>query len=474
MTTTQSSVDTAEFSPQKRAYIRKVTLSSFIGNTMEYYDFLVYGTAAALVFPHVFFPESEAFIAQLFSLATFAVGFLARPLGGMFFGSRGDRNGRKSTLVMTLGIMGAATFAIGLIPSYATIGIWAPILLICLRLVQGFAVGGEWGGAMIIVLESAPAKKRGFYSAIPNTGGFSAQLLAAGVFALIGMLGQDALVGWAWRIPFLLSAAIIGVGIYIRSKLHESPVFEKTHAKAVAEAAASLPASTPTQQIEALAPTGSPLGRLFKEDWRTLLLIVGLRFAESVPYFLLTVFALSYATGHLNIPRNTMLACLFIASALAFPAHALYGRLSDRIGRKPVYLFGAIVGAIMAFPFMMLLNTGSFWAILIGFILVINIGHNAINAVQPAFFSELFPADRRYSGAASGREIASIVAGGLTPFIATALAGSDGTRWTWVATYVTAVCLITIVSVLVAPETFRRDLAAVGSTRNMADSAATR
>ena len=471
-----SSIDAAQSSPQQRAYIRKVTFSSFIGNTMEYYDFLVYGTAAALVFPHVFFPEANTFIAQLFSLATFAVGFLARPLGGMFFGSRGDKNGRKSTLVMTLAIMGLATFSIGLIPGYATIGVWAPILLIVLRLVQGFAVGGEWGGAMVIVLESAPAHKRGLYSAMPNTGGFSAQLLSAGIFALIGILGHNALVGWAWRIPFLLSALIIGVGIYIRSKLHESPVFEKTkaNAEAAAEAAPDLPAKTRAQSTAAVAPTSSPLLSVFKEDWRKLLLIVGLRFAESVPYFLLTVFALSYATGHLKISSNTMLACVCIASVLAFPAHAFFGKLSDRVGRKPVYLFGAIVGAIMAFPFMMLLNTGSFWAILIGFILVLNVGHNAINAVQPSFFSELFPADRRYSGAASGREIASIVAGGLTPFIATALAGSDGTRWVWVATYVTAVCLITVVSVLVAPETFHRDLAAVGATRDMVHSSATR
>jgi MFS family permease len=432
---------------QDRRYTWKVTVSSFLGNTLEYYDFLVYGTAAAVVFPKVFFPNASGFVATLAAFGTFAVGFLARPLGGMFFGRRGDHSGRKSTLLITLTVMGLSTILIGALPGYASIGVLAPALLVLLRLIQGFAVGGEWGGSMIIVLESAPPDRRGFYSAWPNTGGFSAQILITGVFAWVYTLPQDQLLSWGWRVPFLLSAVILVVTFWMRRSLSESPVFTE----AVAPVA---------EGTEITKAKGGTIIATFREDWRSLLLILGLRFAESLPYFLLTVFALSYGKT-IGVASSTLNGAILIASVLAFAAHGLFALLSDRIGRRPVYFFGAAVVFVTAFPFFGLLQSGSFLLIVLGYVLVLNVGHNAINAIQPAFFAELFPADRRYTGAAAGREIASILAGGLTPFIATALAGADGSRWPLVAGYVMVGAVLTMVAVWRAPETFRRDLTTV-------------
>jgi metabolite-proton symporter len=440
-------------------YTWKVTASSFLGNTLEYYDFLVYGTAAAVVFPKVFFPDASGFVGTLSAFGTFAVGFLARPLGGLFFGSRGDRHGRKSTLMITLTVMGLSTILIGLLPSYGTIGIWAPILLVALRLLQGFAVGGEWGGSMIIVLESAPPNRRGFFSAWPNTGGFSAQILITLVFAYVYTLSDEQLLSWGWRIPFLLSAVVLVVTFWMRRSLRETPVFtEAVAAAAPAAADGDAAAAKPDR------PAHGPIRTIFVDDWRNLLLIVGLRFAEALPYFLLTVFALSYGTGTLGLQKGQLNNAILVAAVLSFVSHGVFAAISDRVGRRPVYFFGAVVVFVMAFPFFFMLRSGSMVLIVLGYVLVLNFGHNAINAIQPAFFAELFPADRRYTGAAAGREIASIFAGGLTPFVATALAGSDGSRWPLVAAYVMVGAVITMVAVYKAPESFRRDLSATGTT----------
>ena len=462
-----------------KAYVRKVTVSSLLGNTLEYYDFLVYGTAAALVFPHVFFPPGQSdFVNTLASFGTFAVGFFFRPIGGIFFGNLGDKLGRKAILITTLLVMGLATFAIGLLPTYEQIGIWAPLLLVLLRCVQGFAVGGEWGGAMIIVLESVPQHRRAWFTCWPNTGGFTAQILVTGIFAMIGVWGNVADHPWLWRIPFFLSIIIVGIGLWMRRSLEESPIYDDMVVKAEAKAeaakaeAAKMQAGGADGSVATLTPhklsahDRFPIVRVFLEDWRSILLIIGLRFAESVPYFLLTVFALSYGTKFAGVDRQNLLTVILVISFIALPAHGFFGWLSDKYGRKPIYMWGAVVGAVMAFPFMILLNTGSIFLIGLGYFLVLNVGHNAINAVQPAFFTELFSADRRFSGAAAGREIASIVAGGLTPFIATALAGSEGTHWQWVSAYVLFGCIVTAISVRLSPETFKRDLHAVEAPPN--------
>jgi MFS family permease len=440
-----------------RRYAWKVTASSFLGNTLEYYDFLVYGTAAAVVFPQVFFPDSTGFVATLAAFGTFAVGFLARPLGGLFFGRRGDMHGRKSTLLVTLTVMGLSTILIGLLPGYDAIGIWAPLLLVVLRLVQGFAVGGEWGGSMIIVLESAPPDRRGFFTAWPNTGGFSAQILITLSFAWVYTLPEADLLSWGWRVPFLLSAVILVVTFWMRRSLSETPVFSESVAPT-------------TEKPDAPAAAGT-IASTFRDDWRSLVLILGLRFAEALPYFLLTVFALSYGNKALGIDRGVLNNAILVVSVLAFVSHGVFAAISDRVGRRPVYFFGSVVVFVMAFPFFGLLHTGSFLLIALGYVLVLNLGHNAINAVQPAFFAELFPADRRYTGAAAGREIASILAGGLTPFIATALAGPDGTRWPLVAGYVMLGAVLSMIAVWKAPETFRRDLRKTSTTAQAAPEA---
>ncbi|VVE51475.1 MFS transporter [Pandoraea horticolens] len=422
--------------------IWKVVTSSFLGNTLEYYDFLVYGTAASAVFPQIFFPESDGFIGTLAAFGTFAVGFLARPLGGLYFGRWGDTHGRKSALLVTLGLMGFSTLLIGLLPDYAQIGVLAPLLLVLLRLAQGFAVGGEWGGAMVIVLETAPEHRRGFFTAWPNTGGFSAQILITLIFAWVYSLPREALLSWGWRVPFMFSTLLLSVTYWMRSNLSETPVFTEFVVPSVRKA----------------VPNANMIAATFRDDWRSLLLIVGLRFAEALPYFLLTVFALSYGANVLGIERGTLNSAMLIVSVLAFPAHGAFAAISDRIGRRPVYLFGAVVVFVTAFPFFLLLHTQLFPLIVLGYVIVLNIGHNALNAVQPALFAELFPADRRYTGAAAGREIASILAGGLTPFIATALAGPNGTHWPLVAGYVMFGATLSIIAIWKTPETFRRNL----------------
>lgn len=437
--------------PQRQASldkssIRRVVISSWIGNTIEFYDFLLYGLASALVFSKLFFPTISPLAAMLASFATFGVGFLARPLGGIFFGHMGDTLGRKYTLLITLGGMGLATFLIGCLPTYEHIGVWAPILLVVLRFVQGFLVGGEWGGAMLMVVESAPANRRGLLGSIPQTGGFSGQLLATGIFALVTQLPEDQLMTWGWRVPFMLSVVLVLVGLYMRRKLDETPVFQEVKAREARE------------QDKAPKAKQSPVVEVVSKQWRSILLIMVLRFAESVPFFMATVFAVSYATAQLGVEKQTMLNVVMATCVIAFPMHALFGALSDKVGRRPIYIFGALCAAAMAFPFFFLLESGSFGLMVLGYILLINIAHNSINAVQPAFFTELFGPKVRYSGASIGAQLGAIVAGGFTPFIAKGLTAMNNNSWTLVATYVTVAALVAAFAAWRAPETSKRDM----------------
>ncbi|TCV95489.1 MFS transporter [Biostraticola tofi] len=432
--------------PLDRSNIRRVVISSWIGNTIEFYDFLLYGLASALVFGKIFFPTISPLAAMLASFATFGVGFIARPLGGIFFGHMGDTLGRKITLMITLGGMGVATFLIGCLPTWDHIGVWAPILLVILRFVQGFLVGGEWGGAMLMVVESAPANRRGVLGAIPQTGGFSGQLLATGIFALVTLLPEDQLLSWGWRIPFMLSFVLVLVGLYMRRRLEETPVFKEIQQR--------------EQQNPSVAQgkTSSPVVQVLRHQWRSILLIMVLRFAESVPFFMATVFAVSYATTQLGVEKQTMLNVVMATCVLAFPMHALFGALSDKVGRRPVYIFGALCAAAMAFPFFWLLESGSFGLMVLGYILLINIAHNSINAVQPSFFTELFGPKVRYSGASIGAQLGAIVAGGFTPFVAKGLTAINHDDWTYVAAYVAVAALVAAFAAWRAPETSRRDL----------------
>jgi MHS family shikimate/dehydroshikimate transporter-like MFS transporter len=439
---------------QNRRYYWKTTLSGLAGNTLELYDFLLYGTAASLFFPTLFFSGGNDFAATLASLATFAVGFIVRPIGGLLIGRYGDRFGRKKALLFTLWVMGCCTIAIGLLPTQHAVGIWAPILLILVRVIQGIAMGGEWGGSMVLVAESVPQNRRGFYSAIPNLGGFVSQLFVAGAIALVLMLPQDAQLRWGWRLPFLASIIVLIAGLWMRRNLTETPVFVENKAAEAAEVA-------PEARRGAIAS-------LFIDHWRDIILMIGLRFSEGLPYFLLTVFAITYAKS-IGVGAAGMQASILIMAVIAIPATCFYGWLSDKIGRRPVFAMGSAIVALTAFPFFLLVNTGSFWLITLGYVLVLNLGHNPVGAVQPALFSEMFPAHSRYSAVAGAREIAGIVTAGLTPFIAALLAGPDNTRWYLVAGYVVAGSILSLIAIKIVPETSKRDL--LNINRHVGDTA---
>lgn len=433
---------------QNRRYYWKATISGLAGNTLELYDFLLYGTAASLFFPILFFPGEDPFLATLSSMATFAIGFLVRPLGGLLIGRYGDRFGRKKALLFTLWVMGTCTILIGLLPTYAMVGALAPILLILTRVVQGIAMGGEWGGSMVLVAESVPQKHRGFYSAIPNLGGFVSQLFVAGAIALVLLLPAEAQLSWGWRLPFIASIVVLMAGLWMRRNLVETPVFVENK---VAEEAGAAPEAA-----------RGPIASLFIDHWRDILLMIGLRFSEGLPYFLLTVFAINYAKT-IGVDAAGMQVSILIMAVIAIPATCFYGWLSDRIGRRPVFAFGSIVVGLTAFPFFLLLNTGDFWLITLGYILVLNLGHNPVGAVQPALFSEMFPSRSRYSAVAGAREIAGIVTAGLTPFIAALLAGPDNTRWHLVAGYVVIGAILSLIAIKLVPETRNRDLRDIGA-----------
>ncbi|WP_051853287.1 MFS transporter [Streptomyces aureocirculatus] len=429
--------------------IGRIVGASLVGTTIEWYDFFLYGSAAALVFNDLFFPTADPLTGTLIAFITYAIGFLARPLGGVVFGHFGDKVGRKQLLVLSLLLMGGATFAMGLLPTYDAIGVGAPVLLTVLRLVQGFALGGEWGGAVLIVSEHGGDKHRGFWASWPQAGAPGGNLLATGVLALLAAVqSESTFQSWGWRVPFLLSGVLVVVGLWIRLSVSESPVFLEAQAKAEAAAARGEREQPPVVEV-------------FRKSWRQVLTAIGTRFGENISYYILTSFVLVYVTKHLDLPKSTALNAVLIASAAHFAAIPAWGALSDRVGRRPVTLVGSVGMTLWAFVFFALVDSESF-AVITAAVTVGLLFHGAMYGPQAAFISEMFDTRVRYSGASMGSQLASIVAGALAPIIAVELLKEYDSSVP-VAVYLALAAVVTTVTVALARETRGRDLRAAAT-----------
>ena len=419
--------------PAQVTPLRRVVMASLVGTTIEWYDFFLYGSAAALVFNRLFFPSYDPLTGTLLAFATYALGFVARPVGGIVFGHFGDRIGRKRLLMLSLILMGVATVLIGLLPTYAQIGVWAPLLLILLRLVQGFAVGGEWGGAVLMAAEHGDAARRGFWASWPQAGVPAGNLLAAGVLALMsGVQSEADFLAWGWRVPFVLSAVLVLVGWYIRNRVAESRLFQE----ALGEA--ELPPKLPAMEV-------------IRERPRAILVGAGLRWGENISYYILTVFSLTYLVDVAAESRGLALRALLIGAAVQFFAIPFFAYLSDRVGRRPVYAFGGLGLAAWSFALFPLLGSGDnlsiYLALVIGLVL-----HGAMYGPQAAFITELFPTRIRYSGVSIAYQLTSILAGSLAPIIALWLYRETSSAMP-VAIYVGVSCAISGISALLARET---------------------
>jgi MFS transporter, MHS family, shikimate and dehydroshikimate transport protein len=421
-----------------RTALRRVVLASAIGSALEWYDYFIYGTAAALVFGQLFFPKLDPTSATLAAFASFGVGFIARPFGGLVFGHFGDRLGRKPVLVATLLLVGGGTALIGVLPTYEQIGGWAPVLLVILRLVQGFGAGAEYGGAVIFAIEHAPPGRRGRYGSFAPIGVAAGYLLAMAVFAIMSMLDKTSFLAWGWRIPFLLSFALVALGVFIRARVFETPVFrDVTAAYAVATA---------------------PVVEAIRQHPRSFIVVIGARLAENGLGYLYPVFGLSYLTTTLNLPRSLALTGMVLATLVEIVAIAVFSALSDRVGRRPVYIGAALFSAALAFPFFWLVDTRSTPLIFLALALAIGIGTGGMFGPQAAYFAELFGPRLRYSGFAFARELGSILAGGPAPFVSTLLVAWMGGRPWGVALYIVALSLLSALAVFIGPETYRLDI----------------
>ncbi|TGD96889.1 MFS transporter [Methylobacterium nonmethylotrophicum] len=421
---------------------RKAALASWIGSAVEYYDFFIYGTAAALIFPKLFFAPDNPQAAAIASFATFGVAYITRPLGAVALGHIGDRFGRKKVLTFTLLLMGLSTFMIGCLPTYDQLGILSPILLVIARLLQGISAAGEQAGANSMTLEHAPADRRAFFTSFTLSGTQAGLILATLVFLPVTQLPEAQMLSWGWRIPFFLSAVVVAVGFWVRRTLPETPVFEKE------------------QQAHAPETEGLPVAILFRTQWADVLRVI---FAAlvSVVSTIFSVFTLSYAVNTMQIDRSTMLTVLILANVVALGAIPAFAALSDRIGRRPVFIVGALGSAALIWPYMWAISQGNL-PLIFGFgILLSGVVYSAANGVWPSLYGEMFDTKVRLSGMAIGTQI-GFALGGFAPVISAALLGTGPTGWVPVAAFVTATAAVAAASIVTARETYRTPMELLG------------
>jgi MHS family shikimate/dehydroshikimate transporter-like MFS transporter len=428
-----------ESHPERPPEIKRIVFSSVVGTAVEWYDFLIYGTASALVFNKLFFPATDPSLGTIAAFGTYGVGFLARPVGAAIFGHFGDRVGRKAMLAMTIIIMGLGTFLVGLLPTYSQVGILAPILLVFLRLLQGIGLGGEWAGAVLMVVENAPIRRRGVLGSAVQLGYPIGNLAAVGALAILSsQLSASEFLAWGWRVPFLISIVLAGVGWYIRMRLEETPAF---------------------QQIKAAKTLAKrPLLEVLVEHRRSFFTAVGLKLSEISYVSIAGVFAITYITGNLGMPRSVILNALLLSAAAGVVAIPLFGWLSDRVGRKMMFYASCIFAIIFAFPMFWLLNTKNSLTITLTIVAAIIFGQMVGFSVGAPWYAELFAARLRYSGASLGFQIGAAISGGLTPFAAaTFMAWTGGSSWP-ISVYLIVLAFVTLLAAMTAPETAGKPL----------------
>lgn len=407
--------------------LRKVLIASVVGSSVEWFDYFLYGTVAALVFNQLFFVTDDPAFGTLYAFATFALAFFIRPLGGFIFSHIGDRIGRKKTLVLTLSLMGLATFLMGVLPTYGQIGLWAPVLLIILRLIQGLGLGGEWGGALLLAVEYAPKEKRGLFGSVPQMGVTIGMLMGTIALSIMTLLPQEAFMTWGWRVPFLLSALLVIFGLWIRKGIEETPTFQKTQEKG---------------EIPKL-----PIADTFKYHWREVLIATGAKVVETAPFYIFGTFIVSYGTQNLNFNQTSILMAVTVATIITTILMPVMGSWSDKIGRKKLYVGGTILMILYAFPYFWLIQAGSVALLFLATIVGLGIIWAPITAVLGTMFSEIFSANVRYTGISLGYQIGAAVAGGTAPLVATALLIRFNDSYIPVAIYIIFTSIISLIAI---------------------------
>ena len=417
---------------------KKVLIASLTGSAIEWFDYFLYGTAAALVFNKIFFPMVDPVIGLILSYLSFSLTFFIRPIGGVLFAHIGDRIGRKKTLVLTLSLMGGATVMIGLLPTYEMIGLWAPALLILMRIIQGMGIGGEWGGALLLAYEYAPEKRKGFFGSIPQAGVTIGMLMATFIVSLMTLFSEEDFLSWGWRIPFLLSSVLVLLGLWIRKDIDETPDFQRVKASGqVAKA---------------------PLRDTLKHHWREVLIAAGLKVVETAPFYIFSTFVVSYATSTMTYQKSQALEAVTLGALVATIMIPLMGLLSDKVGRQRMYAISVFVLGLFIVPWFMLLNTGTTWGIVLATVIAFGVLWAPVTAVLGTLCSEIFSANVRYTGITLGYQLGAALAGGTAPLIATGLLAKYDGDWVPVAWYLAVTVTISLIAIFCASRVKRATL----------------